>query len=58
MVLSASKTINPLKRKVMCTTFRNSVLTAKKTPRVAIKEIHRLILFKEVISVFSENHTI
>jgi hypothetical protein len=37
--------------------FMNSVLTSKKTP-VTITEIDWLILFKEIITVYSENHNV
>jgi hypothetical protein len=37
--------------------FKNSVRTAKKTPHVTVTKIDRLTLFKEIIAVYSENHT-
>jgi hypothetical protein len=36
---------------------KNSVRTAKKTPHFTITKISWLTLFKEVIDVYSENHT-
>jgi hypothetical protein len=37
--------------------FKNSVRTSKRTPHVTITEINWLTLFKEIIAVYSENHT-
>jgi hypothetical protein len=37
--------------------FKNSVRTAKKTPRLTVTKINRLTLFKEIIAVYDENHT-
>jgi hypothetical protein len=37
--------------------LKNSVRTAKKTPHFTITKINWLTLFKEVIAVYSENHT-
>jgi hypothetical protein len=37
--------------------FKNSVRTAKKTPSFTITKINWLTLFKEIIAVYSENHT-
>jgi hypothetical protein len=37
--------------------FKNVVRTAKKTPHFTITKINRLTLFKEIIAVYSENHT-
>jgi hypothetical protein len=37
--------------------FKYSVRTAKKTQHFTIKKINRLTLFKEIIAVYSENHT-
>jgi hypothetical protein len=37
--------------------FKNSVLTAKKTPHFTITKINWLTLFKEIIAVYTENHT-
>jgi hypothetical protein len=38
-------------------TFKNSVRTSKRTPHFTITQINWLTLFKEVIAVYSENHT-
>jgi hypothetical protein len=37
--------------------FKNPVRTSKKTQCVSITKINYLILFKEIIPVYSENHT-
>jgi hypothetical protein len=37
--------------------FKNSVRTSKRTPHFTITKITWLTLFKEVITVYSENHT-
>jgi hypothetical protein len=37
--------------------FKNSVRTAKKTPHFTITKINWLTLFKEMIAVYTENHT-
>jgi hypothetical protein len=49
--------INPLKLKLALITFNNSVRTAKKTPHFTIRKINFLTLFKEIITVYIENHT-
>jgi hypothetical protein len=36
--------------------FKNSVPTSKKTQRVSIIKINWLMLFREIIAVYSENH--
>jgi hypothetical protein len=36
--------------------FKNSVLTSKRTPNFTITSINFLTLFKEIITVYSENH--
>jgi hypothetical protein len=48
---------NPLKPKLIQITFNNSVRTAKKTQHFTITNINWLTLFKEIIAVYSENHT-
>jgi hypothetical protein len=45
----------PLKPKL--TYFSFLIRTAKKTQRVTITKINRLMLFKEIIDVYSENRT-
>jgi hypothetical protein len=47
----------PLKPKLSAILFNNSVRTAKKTPHFTVTKINRLTLFKEIIAVYSENHT-
>jgi hypothetical protein len=37
--------------------FKNPVRTSKKTPHLTITKINWLTLFKEMIAVYSENHT-
>jgi hypothetical protein len=37
--------------------FNNSVRTAKKTPHFTITKINWLTLFKEIVDVYSENHS-
>jgi hypothetical protein len=37
--------------------FKNSVRTAKETLHFTITKINWLTLFKEIIGVYSENHT-
>jgi hypothetical protein len=36
--------------------FKNSVRTSKRTPHFTITKINWLTLFKEIISVYNENH--
>jgi hypothetical protein len=48
--------INPLKKKLVCILFKNSVRTSKRTPTITITKINWLTPFKEIISVYSENH--
>jgi hypothetical protein len=36
--------------------FKNSVFTSKRTPHFTIKKINWLMLFKDIIAVYSENH--
>jgi hypothetical protein len=37
--------------------FKNPVRTSKRTPQITITKINWLTLFKEIIAVYSENHT-
>jgi len=37
--------------------FKNSVRTSKRTPHFTITKINWLMLFKEIIAVYTENHT-
>jgi hypothetical protein len=37
--------------------FKNPVRTSKRTPHLTITKINWLTLFKEIIAVYSENHT-
>jgi hypothetical protein len=49
--------INPMKLKFVCIIFKNLVRTAKKTPHLTVTKINWLTLFKEIIAVYSKNHT-
>jgi hypothetical protein len=49
--------INPLEPKLVYIILMSSVRTGKKTPHFTVTESNRLTLFKEIISVYSENHT-
>jgi hypothetical protein len=50
--------INPVKTEVHTNNnYKNSVRTAKKTQHFTITKINWLTLFKEIIAVYSENHT-
>jgi hypothetical protein len=46
-----------VKPKIGRTVFKNSVRTAKKTPHFTVTKISCLTWFKEVIAIYSENHT-
>jgi hypothetical protein len=48
--------INPLKAKLIYILFKNSVHTSKRTPNFTFTKINWLMLFKEIITVYSENH--
>jgi hypothetical protein len=48
---------SPLKLKLVEVIFKNSVRTAKKTLHFTITKINWLTLFKEIIAVYTENHT-
>jgi hypothetical protein len=52
---SITPNINLLKPKLI--TFKHSVRTAKKTQHFTITKINWLTLFKEIIAVYTENHT-
>jgi hypothetical protein len=49
--------INPLKPKLVQIIFKDSVRTVKKTHLFTITKINCLMLFTEIIAVYSENHT-
>jgi hypothetical protein len=49
--------INPLNPSLVKVIFKDSVPTAKKTQPVTITKINQLMLFKEIIDVYTENHT-
>jgi hypothetical protein len=48
---------NPLKPKLVYILFENPVRTSKRTPHFTITKINWLMLFKEIIAVYTENHT-
>jgi hypothetical protein len=48
---------NPLKMKLVYILFKNSVRTSERTPHFTITKFNWLMLFKEIITVYSENHT-
>jgi hypothetical protein len=48
--------LNAMKTKLVYILFKNSVRTAKGTPNFTITKINWLMLFKEVIAVYSKNH--
>jgi hypothetical protein len=49
--------INTLKPKLVYIPFKNSVRTAKKIPHFTITKIKWLMLWKKIISFYTENHT-
>jgi hypothetical protein len=48
---------NPLNPYIVQILVNNSVRTSKKTPHFTITKINWLTLFKEIIAVYTENHT-
>jgi hypothetical protein len=44
-------------QKLVWIIFKNSLRTSKRTPHFTITKINWLTLFKEMIAVYSENHT-
>jgi hypothetical protein len=49
--------IDPLKPTHVRIIFKNSARTSKRTQLVTITNINLLTLFKEIIAVYTENHT-
>jgi hypothetical protein len=49
--------IDPLKPKLVTVVFNNSVRTSKRTTHFTITKINWLMLFKEMIAVYSEKHS-
>jgi hypothetical protein len=47
---------NPLKMKLVNILVKNSVCTSKRTPNFTITKINWLMLLKEIIAIYSENH--
>jgi hypothetical protein len=37
--------------------FKNSVRTSKRTPHFTITKFNLLMLFKEILAVYTDNHT-
>jgi hypothetical protein len=56
-VRNRNTAFKPLNPKLIWIIFKNSVRTAKKTQHFTITKINWLTLFKEIIAVYSENHT-
>jgi hypothetical protein len=48
--------LNPLKTKLAYILFKNSVCTSKRTPHFTITKVNWLMLFREIIAVYSGNH--
>jgi hypothetical protein len=53
---SLCRRFNRLKPTLVCSLFKNPVRTSKRTPNFTITKINWLILFKEIIAVYSEKH--
>jgi hypothetical protein len=45
-----------LKPELVFLIFRNSIRTAKKTQPITITKINQLMLFKEILAVYTRNH--
>jgi hypothetical protein len=56
-ILRGDGMLNPLKPKIVKIIFKNSVCTSKKTQHFTITKINWLMLFEEIMPVYSENHT-
>jgi hypothetical protein len=54
--MNGTKYFNPFKLKIVGIIFKNSVHTAKKIQHFTIIKINWLMLFKEIIPVYTENH--
>jgi hypothetical protein len=55
--LQLADDISPLKLMFVYIIFKNSAHTSKRTPHFTITKINWLTLFKEIITVYSVNHT-
>jgi hypothetical protein len=55
--MNFSRTFKPLKAKLVEIIFKNSVRTSTRTQYFTIAKINCLMLFKEVIAVYTEKHT-
>jgi hypothetical protein len=53
---SCSNHFNPLKLKLVLIIFKHSFHASKKTQPISITRINWLMMFKEIITVYSENH--
>jgi hypothetical protein len=56
-VYEYNRRFEPLKTKLVYILFKNSVRTPKGTPNFTVTKINLLTLFKEIIAVYSKNHT-
>jgi hypothetical protein len=52
-----TRCLSHLQPQLACVMLKKSVRTAKKTQHLTITKFNRLTLFKEIIAVYSENHT-
>jgi hypothetical protein len=49
--------LNTLKPKLVKIIYTNPARTSKKTPHFAVTNVNWKILFREITTVYSENHT-
>jgi hypothetical protein len=56
-VVSDKQKVEPSKLKLVQVIFKNPVRTSKRTQHFTITKINWLTLFKEIIAVYTENHT-
>jgi hypothetical protein len=57
MSVAISCIVNHLKPRLVKIILKNAVRTSKRTSHFTVAKIKRLTLFKEIIAVYSENHT-
>jgi hypothetical protein len=57
LILKRIQVFNPLKPKLIWIIFKNPICTAKKTQHFTISKINLLMLFKEIIAIYTENNT-
>jgi hypothetical protein len=53
---NSSYFLNPSKPKLVCIIFKNPVITSKKIQHVSITKTNWSVLFKKIITVYSEDH--